>query len=52
MRTLNESVAIDTPEDFVDTETTIYNTKVVSIDQKALATTYTCPDCSSEATPH
>ena len=52
MRTLNESVAIDTPEDFVDTETTIYNTKVVSIDQKALATTYTCPDYSSEATPH
>ena len=52
MRKLNESVAIDTPEDFVDTETTIYNTKVVSIDQKALATTYTCPDCSTEATPH
>ena len=35
----------------MDTETTIYNTKVVSLGQKGLATTYTCPDCSNENTP-
>ena len=35
----------------MDTKATIYNTKVVSVDQKALATTYICPDCSNEVTP-
>ena len=35
----------------MDTETTIYNTKVVSVDQKELATTYACPDCTKEVTP-
>ena len=44
----NESATINTPEDFVDTATTIYNTKVVSVDQKALSATYICPDCSNE----
>ena len=35
----------------MDTGTTIYNTKAVSDDEKALATTYTCPDCSNEVMP-
>ena len=35
----------------MDTETTINNTKAASVDQKALASTYTCPDCSNEVTP-
>ena len=36
------------PDNFVDTETTICNTNVVPVDQKMLATTCTCPDCSNE----
>ena len=48
---INESATIDTLGNFGDTETTIYNIKVVSVDQKALATRYTCSDCSSEVTP-
>ena len=36
----------------MDTETTIYNTKVLSVDQNALATTYTCLDCGNEFTPN
>ena len=47
---INESATIDTLGNFGDTETTIYNIKVVSVDQKALAIRYTCPDCSSEVT--
>ena len=34
----------------VDTETTIYIIKV-SVNQKVLATIYTCPDCNNEVTP-
>ena len=33
------------------TETTIYNTRVVSVDQKALANTYTSTDCSNDVLP-
>ena len=33
------------------TETTIYNTMVVSVDQKALANTYTSTDCSNDVLP-
>ena len=35
----------------MDTNITIYNAKVVSVDQKALGTTYACPECGNEATP-
>ena len=48
---INESATTDTPNNFVDNEKAIYNTKVVSVYQKALATTYVCPDCSNEVTP-
>ena len=48
---INESVTFDTPENFVDTETIIYNIKAVSIDEKALATTYTRSNCSNKVTP-
>ena len=48
---INKSATINTPDDFVDTETTTYNTKIASVDQTALATTYTCPDCSNQVTP-
>ena len=33
------------------TETTIYNTRVVSVDQKALANTFTSTDCSNDVLP-
>ena len=49
---IKESSTIGTPENFVDTETTISNKKVVSVDQKALASTYPRPDCSNEVTPN
>ena len=32
----------------MDTETTIYNTKVASANQIASTISYTCPDCSNE----
>ena len=48
---INKSATINAPDEFVDTETTIYNTEVVSIDQKGLATTYTCTDCSKKGMP-
>ena len=35
----------------MDTDITIYNAKVVPVDQKALGTTYTCPECGNEAKP-
>ena len=44
---INESATVNTPDNFVDTETTIYKTKIISVDQKALASTNTCPDCSN-----
>lgn len=47
---INESATIGTPENFVDTETTISNKKVVSVDQKVLASTYPRPDRSNEVT--
>ena len=49
---INESATTDTPDNFVDTETIISNKKVVSVDQKALATTYTRPEWSNEVTPN
>ena len=47
---INELATIDTPDDFADTEITLYNTKVVPVDQKALATICNCPDCSNRVT--
>ena len=49
---INESATIDTPDNFLDIEIAIYNKKVVSVDQKALATTCTCSDCGNEITPY
>ena len=47
---INKLAAIDTSDEFVDTETTICNTKVVSVDQRVLETTFNFPDCSNEVT--
>ena len=48
----NESATIDTPDNVVDTEKIIYNTKDVSVYQKVLATTHSCSDYSNEVTPY
>ena len=48
----NESATIDTPDNVVDAEKIIYNTKVVSVYQKVLATTHNCSDYSNDVTPY
>ena len=47
---INKLRTIYTSDEFVDIETTIYNTKVVSVDQRVLTTTFNFPDCSNEVT--
>ena len=47
---INKLRTIYTSDEFVGIETTIYNTKVVSVDQRVLTTTFNFPDCSNEVT--
>ena len=42
---------INKPDDFVNTESNIDNTKVISVVQKSLSKTFYCSDCNEEVTP-
>ena len=42
---------INKPDDFVNTESNIDNTKVISVVQKSLSKTFHCSDCNEEVTP-
>ena len=42
---------INKPDDFINTESNIDNTKVISVVQKSLSKTFRCSDCNEEVTP-
>ena len=48
---IDEVTKINTLDDFVNTESNIDDTKVISVNQKSFSKTFYCPDSNKEVTP-